>query len=261
MKHGFSALVFLGASFCAAPALSQQWQGTYVPDVPRRADDVDNIGNAGQFVFGVERVTGAFFDRETLEFDDAGVATEATQATTTVGLFGMSSAPSNGLPTASTLPRLALDYLVTDGFSVGGSLTYISHSADLDTVTGATETSSDQGTVSIFAVNPRVGYAYPFDETVGLWPRLGLAFSSRNFEAPNAVNAAETDDGNTTNWQLTLDAMLVLSPFEHFAILLGPYVDIGLGGSFEDATDNVVTTEGDSNLLSFGLSVAIVGYY
>jgi hypothetical protein len=258
MKRLIVALVYAGLSTTAARASAQQWQGSYTPAMPQRASDVDNIGNAGQIVFGVERVTGVFFDRDKTDWQAGGVDREETQSTTTFGLFGMNSAPSIGGPTPSSVPRLALDYLVTDGFSLGGSLAFVSHSADLDSVDGGNESSTDAGTLTMFYVNPRLGYAFPFDETFGLWPRLGVAFASRNVEDSDA--AGVTFERTVTNWQLTVDAMLIVSPFSHFAILAGPYLDLGLGGSYE-STLGPVTDERNANLLSFGLSIAIVGYY
>jgi len=234
--------------------------------MPQRASDVDNIGNAGQIVFGVERVTGVFFDRDKTDWQAGGVDREETQSTTTFGLFGMNAAPSDsGLPTPSSVPRLALDYLVTDGFSLGGSLAFISHSADLDSVVGGNESSTDAGTLTMFYVNPRLGYAFPFDETFGLWPRLGVAFASRHAEAevvdPDDPLTRVTFESTITNWQFTVDAMLIISPFSHFAILAGPYLDLGLGGSSESTIGSAAPDERNANLLSFGLSIAIAGYY
>jgi hypothetical protein len=265
MKRTISVLTFLCASLSAAAAFADQWSGTYTPAMPSRADDVDNIGNAGQFVFGVERVTGLFFDRDTLKYTSAaGVDNEATLKTTTIGLFGMSSSRGQGgMPAPSSLPRLALDFLPIDGLSVGGSLTYVNQSADLDVNAGGVESSTDAGTVSVFVVNPRAGYAFPFDETFGLWPRLGFAFASRTADFSDTdptTGQTTTTEISQTNWQLTLDAMVVISPFTHFAAMIGPYVDIGLGGNY-DATIGPLTDNRNANLLSFGASAAIVGYY
>jgi hypothetical protein len=276
MKRTISVLTFLCASLSTAAAFAEQWSGTYTPAMPSRADDVDNIGNAGQFVFGVERVTGLFFDRETAKYtdDQTGIEHEQTVSTTTIGLFGMSAPPPQnrpdpkvgvlaGMQSASSLPRLALDYLPIDGLSVGGSLTYINHSADVDNNDGGNETSADLGTVSVFVVNPRVGYAFPFDETFGLWPRLGVAFLSRTSDFdfvpdPTSAGVPTTVEASQTDWQLTLDAMVVLSPFSHFAALIGPYLDLGFAGSYES---NLLNDNRNTSLVSFGLTTAIVGYY
>jgi len=265
MKRTISVLTFLCASLSAAAAFGDQWSGTYTPAMPSRGDDVDNIGNAGQFVFGVERVTGVFFDRDTLKYTStAGVDNEESLNTTTIGLFGATAARStDGAPNPSSLPRLALDFLPIDGLSVGGSLVFVSQPADQDANVGGVESNVDLGTVSTFVVNPRVGYAFPFDETFGLWPRLGLAFASRSADFTTtdvSTGIAITGESTHTTWQLTVDAMVVLSPFSHFAVLIGPYGDIGLGGNY-DATVGALSDNRNANLLSFGLSAAIVGYY
>lgn len=270
MKHIITTLTAAAFVFGATTASADSWSGSYSPAVPKRKSGLDNVGgDDGQFVFGVERATGLFFDRDNTSWERSGISTDETISTTTFGLFGMSASPAATGPTPSSLPRLALDYVIAQGITAGGSLIYVRHGADVSTTnegTGADpDSEQDLGSISTFVINPRVGYAFPFDETFALWPRAGIAYASRS--ASYTEPAAPPDpaieyEESRTSWQLTLDAMLVVSPFKHFYILGGPYLDLGLGGSFDQsASDGTPTDERNAKLTSFGLSIGLGGYY
>ena len=86
-----------------------------------------------------------------------------------------------------------------------------------------------------------------FDQTFGLWPRAGFAWMHYS------IDQGDYEAGGDL-YELTVEAPLVISPMKHFAILIGPYADIGLGGR--------ETEEGyDLWYNSFGLSSSIVGYF
>jgi hypothetical protein len=193
-------------------------------------------------VFGVDRVMGVSWDRYKIE----SAAGDTTEKTTNISLFGSSP----GLTT--NIPRLALDFFVIESVSVGGSLFYLHKSGEVENDAGSADTPS----VGIFGFAPRVGYAYAFDETFSLWPRLGLTYMSVSTEDEDG------NEGSISAWDLTGEIMFGISPMSNFAILLGPYLDLGLGGTTE-ATDPVGggTVESDSTITSYGLTVSIVGYY
>jgi hypothetical protein len=241
------------------------------------AQEIENIGRGGQVVFGVERITGVFVDElivenETVEvtFDPVTGAPierrtfdEVTASSTTIGLFGMNSegplGPFNPTSLAS-VPRLALDFLPVPGLSIGGSFVYLTRSGELKRE-GSTSTRPDVRR-STLVVSPRVGYAYAINETVGLWPRAGIAYHrdwiTIEDQDPTLGTVEETASMSFTN--LVLEGLLFVSPMEHFAIIGGPYGEIGLDGStdFEEATE---TTSQDAKMTSFGIWAGVVGYY
>jgi hypothetical protein len=53
--------------------------------------------------------------------------------------------------------------------------------------------------------------------------------------------------------------MLGISPMKHVAFLLGPYLDLGLGGS--SSSDLPQSTKQGTKLTSSGLSAALLAYY
>ncbi|HMR78811.1 MAG TPA: hypothetical protein PKD61_27070, partial [Polyangiaceae bacterium] len=173
MKKALSLLTFsavVATSGLASAQAQGQWGGTYQPTMPRRSTSIDNLGEEMQFVFGVDGVMGIDFIRDKQELSINGQTAEQTTKTTNVHLFGGG---------AAGLPRLALDYFVTEGISVGGSFVFMSQTGETEQSAGGTSTSADAPTVTTLFVHPRVGYAMPFDETFSIWPRLGLAYLSQ----------------------------------------------------------------------------------
>jgi opacity protein-like surface antigen len=209
---------------------------------PAAAQGIENIGNQGQFVIGAERLTGLFFDKIHQEEGDA----EQDYSYTTISLLGNNGEAPEGSP--SNTPRLGFDYLVTDGLSVGGSLFYITRSGEAD----GDLADGDLASSNLFYFNPRVGYAYAFDDTFAIWPRAGIGWASGKVES----GAGDTEL-SASSLQLTIEGNLVVSPFEHFAIVGGPFIDFGLSGSVEDEDGD----EFDQKFTSFGLTVGIAGYF
>lgn len=253
MKKACALLIGTSLSLIGSAAMAQaQWQGSYTPQAPVRSSGVDNLGEEMQFVFGVDRVMGISWDRLSADIDQGGTTTTVTEKTTNIALFGSAAGA-----TTTNVPRLALDFFVTEGISVGGSLIYISRSESLESDPDPGNLSGDTRSTSLFAIHPRIGYAYPFDETFSIWPRLGLTYFNHTEEV------TDTTETTTSGWDLTGEIMLGISPMSHFAILIGPYLDLGLSGTQEetDLTPGGATTEVDGTLTSYGLAVSIVGYY
>jgi hypothetical protein len=244
MKKLSALLLGTGLLLGSGAALAQQWSGTYQPAMPpARSSNLDNLGEEMQFVFGVDRVMGFSWDRLNIEPEGGG---ETITKTTNVSLFGSASGAT------TNVPRLGLDFFVTEGVSVGGSFIYLSRSSELETDADTT----DLGTETAWAIHPRVGYAFALDETFSVWPRLGITYFSFSSEDP------ENDSTTTVSGlDLTGEIMFGISPMSHFAILIGPYLDLGLSGTAEVEPASGSSTESDARLTSFGLAVSIVGYY
>ena len=58
---------------------------------------------------------------------------------------------------------------------------------------------------------------------------------------------------------LTLEVLLSISFVDHFAMLIGPYADIGLGGSAKVDSD-FGDSDDDLTVTSFGLTTSLAGY-
>jgi hypothetical protein len=163
-----------------------------------QARKVDNIGNAGGIVVGGERLAGVYVavekgDTSRTQTDDSQTPplqftrrSNVERRTTNLAIFG--HAPS--APTQ--VARLALDFFPVDGFSLGLSFIYLSESAKVEgensvAVTGGTPTTQEvdqDAKQTALILHPRLGYAVAFNETVGLWPRVGLSYVRLTDETP-----------------------------------------------------------------------------
>ncbi len=233
-----------------------QTSGNLSGYVPQR-HDVDNIGaEDGQFVFGFDRVSGLYFDRQKISY--AG-SNDDTYKSTSLNLLGVdASSPSQ-------LPRFALDYVIVSGVTAGVALAFSTHSLSLSSGSASQSvqpsTTRPEGTT--FLGGLRVGYAYPFDETFGVWPRAGISYAtaSADIEARDPMtNTTVTLQQRAHYFDLDLEALFVLSPVEHTAIMAGPFLDLGLGGKYRTEVDGVEDKR-NASLTSFGLVISAVGYY
>jgi len=133
--------------------------------------------------------------------------------------------------TAFHQPRAAVDFFVTDGLSLGGSLGFYSWGGDADR--------------SGLLLYPRVGYAIGLGHSVTLWPRGGLSYFSE-----------ETAGGGAEYSQLAIsgECQFLLWPSRGFAIMMGPTLDLGVSGEV-DFGDG----EADFSQRSFGLTFGLLG--
>jgi hypothetical protein len=212
---------------------------------PMNQRSTPNIGDEMQFVFGVDRVFGVGSDRTSLSADgDNGSST----TTTNISILGTS-----GSDNVFNTPRLSLDYFVVEGFSIGGSASYVSRSSTVTTTLAGNDTENDAGSTSAFLLNPRVGYAIQFDETFAFWPRagLGFVFGQRTTSVPTQAGLAKVES-SLSFIDLTLEAPFTISPSDNVAFLVGPYFDLPLTGKIEDTS---------AKSWGFGLTAGFVGYY
>jgi hypothetical protein len=263
----FGATLFWVSSV-SAQGVQAQWSGTtgsasatppyYQPK------KIENIGQRGQFIFGVERITGLFFDSQKISYtdDETDEEYEHTFKATTLGLLGVDAS------SPSALPRLALDYVVASGFTVGGSVMLstrgLSSSGSGGQKPPAPHTAGSDGHTLLGAV--RIGFAYPFDSTFAIWPRGGFSYASSTSEItgtdPSTGESTGTFESRVGFGNLNLELLGALSPIKHIVVLAGPYVDVGLGGSYSvyDSAGTEIDKRG-ANLTSFGLLVHAAGYY
>jgi len=73
-----------------------------------------------------------------------------------------------------------------------------------------------------FVVAPRLGVALPMGESTSLWLRGGLTYSKQKFSLLGSTTM--------TFVMPAADALLVLSPVEHFAFTLGALAEVSAYG-------------------------------
>lgn len=120
----------------------------------------------------------------------------------------------------------AADYFVVQNFSVGATLA-------IDYVNAADSDSTR------FSIGPRIGYNIPFTDTVGLWPKLGFAYShtSVSVDVPTEDDDTELTTSRSGNHiTLNLFAPVMFHPAEHFFVGFGPFLDADLSGKNKTTT-------------------------
>jgi hypothetical protein len=196
------------------------------------------FGNKGDAAFGAERLMGVHSDHV---FQNGAVAGDPglDYDVTTFGLgwFGHAAA------TPFDLPRITFDYFIADHWSLGGALAYQTTNITVNNNRGGAPDTADG---SEFLFNPRVGYAHMFGRVVGIWPRAGLTYHS---ETVNNVD-------NVNGFALGLEAQFVFVPAQHFAILLGPSLDLDFTGTHKPDQGSQV----DHGYRSIGLQVGLLGW-
>jgi hypothetical protein len=172
--------------------------------------------------------------------DTAGGTT--TESRTNINLLHNGEADrSTGYSTA----RIGFDYFPTDGLSLGAALGYFHVSASSTFEAGGVSSTTDGGSGDAFLFAPRIGYAFMFAASAGIWPRAGITYVTLSTDSNLSAHALA----------LTLEAPLVLTPIPHVAFLIGPTLDLGLSGG----TDNGGTTT-SYKLTDIGLQAGLAIY-
>jgi hypothetical protein len=196
----------------------------------------DRFGQAGQFAISAERLFGVSHSGQS-EHQSNG--DEAMDSVTRVSFLSGPGLAAN----IYTLPRLGLDYFVIDGLTLGIAFGVVTNStSNTDTPAGAASRTADGVSFDGVIVAPRIGYAYMFNDTVGIWPRGGFTYVGFGTKNP----APSNDETGFHYSAITMEVPLVLSPFPHMGFLIAPVVDIGVGGSRvrkDGATGQETTTD------------------
>lgn len=196
------------------------------------------FGSKGDAAFGAERLMGVHSDHVSQDSAVAGNPGIDDDVTTFgLGFFGHSAA------TPFDLPRITFDYFIADNWSLGGALAYQTTSVTVNNDRGGVTDIADG---SEFLFNPRVGYAHMFGRVVGIWPRAGLSYHSETV----------TNAQNVNGFALGVEAQFVFVPAQHFAILLGPSLDLDFTGRTKPNQGSQV----DHGYRSIGLQVGLLGW-
>jgi hypothetical protein len=174
--------------------------------------------------------------------------TSDTQARLSIAL--MNNAPFEAYSTFYNQPRLAFDWLPIQNLTLGGAAWLY---ADLLATDKSGSTSTNEPKLTYWGIAPRVGYIIPMGDKVSLWPRAGIEY--------NSVSAS---DGSlsVTAFAVDLEAMLVISPWNHFGFTIGPTADIPITGK-QTVTSGSGTSSSqvDSSMLQIGLSAGMLGHF
>lgn len=179
----------------------------------------------GDWSIAIERVFG--IDRVKDEIETAP-GQQTTTESTSVSLGSESGAGFRGYSAA----RLAIDYLVASGLTLGGALGYQSVNIGDD----------DDDDADWWLLMGRIGYLASIGDGVGIWPRGGLTHTS--FDARGA---------SVTATAISVEAPLIIYALgRRVGFEIMPHADIGIAGG----TGNL-----DRTLTEFGLQFNLGAFF
>src|SRR5205823_6480536 len=126
-------------------------------------------------------------------------------------------------------PQLGGHYFIIPSLSIGGTIGYESRGGSFTPAPAGNmiRPTVSKDDVSTFVLMPKVGYVFMFNNVLGFWFRGGPSFVR--------VGSSDGTDSrikeSVSFWLLSLDALLVVSPVQHFAFYVGPQGDISFAGS------------------------------
>jgi hypothetical protein len=225
--------------------------------------DEQKLGDPGSIILSAERISPLLaFNSRSSTRDQAGTEVTETDRSTTVALFANPSAFS-----MYNVPRLAFDYSVGGGLTVGASaMVFVTLSAKEEVETGGTSRSEDSGKATAFGIGPRIGYVLPLASIASFWPRVGFSYTTLKVESPERTVGTDTISSSTSQSQAAVhfEPLFAITPVSHFAFTIGPVVDIPLTGTQKsESKRNGVTTssEFDVSYMHFGLTAGLLGYF
>lgn len=202
----------------------------------------ERMNQQGHVTIAAERLFGVSYQTSTVE----QMNVKATSSQTSVSFLAKPvSAPV-------TAPRIGIDYFAIDGLSIGVGLGYSTVSTDSE-VEGAPAQNQNGGGIHAFIAAPRVGYAYMFNEHVGLWPRAGMTYSWISVD----TDAANDSEVSQDSLAVSAEVPLVITPVPHVAFLLAPTFEYGVAGGGKLKAANGTETTIDTNPLDVGLHASL----
>ena len=218
------------------------------------------------FVLSGERLTSILAWNQTRTVDasfdggSSGSTIDLERSGTDAALLGAGGFTNNPF----AIPRIGFDGILSGGFTIGGSLSYMVTSGEAKTpaFSGIPESKQDLPTLSYFLFAPRLGVMIPASTTVGVWLRGGITRLSINVEDkdvdPNNGTTITTEQ-TTTLVDLSLDPQLVISPVPHVGLTVGLSLDIPLSGTAEASGGEFTTAtrEEDITASSYGVTAGL----
>ncbi|HEX9296921.1 MAG TPA: hypothetical protein VF881_13850 [Polyangiaceae bacterium] len=154
-------------------------------------------------------------------------------------------------------PQAGIHFFVIPSLSIGGTIGYEARGGSHTERRGPGESvvvTLDDADSSTFNLQFKIGYALMFSDVVGLWFRGGPGYFRVGTQQP-----ANGDKDTWSYWLLSLDALLVVSPFRNFAFYAGPQGDISFAGSRSHTEDGVTASWGGT-YRDIGIGLGLIGY-
>jgi hypothetical protein len=217
---------------------------------PGSASAQERFGDKHQLVIAAENLFGFTTERFGASPQTGDVSVTATHFNL---LFTGSRQQGIGLSTPVG-PQVGGHFFVIPSLSIGGTIGYESRGASITTPVANGTLTVDQRDESTFVFVPKVGYVLSLNERLGFWFRGGIGFARVGSSGNNPSSMSDTFG------LISLDALFVVTPFQHFGFYVGPQGNLSFGGSHSQTAANGVETSFSSSYRSFSIGTGLFGY-
>ncbi len=211
------------------------------------------LPSQGSFAFSAERLFGYYSYKGTASQPD----TQDTQNGNQFSFLWASNRTAGDVAATNVdaVPRLGFDFFVTDGLTLGTAVGYYSAAGTYKhEQVGQPRDTGDLPDISALAFAPRAGYLFRLGSHAAVWPRIGLTYVTETEKRPG------NNDSTVNLLQTDFEALLVLAPMSHFAIEIGPVLDVPASGSIDTTTNGVGQPGTDLSWLTFGITAGLATY-
>jgi hypothetical protein len=140
------------------------------------------------------------------------------------------------------------DIFVIDHLSIGGLIEFTTTSATADNTINGTTNSVTLPTTNTFTIEPRVGWMFPISSHFGIWPRLGIGYTSHQFDNLNG-NLYTRD--SLTSFILDFDCGFIFRFGEGWFLKAAPQLAFAPGGTHSQTDPNGNTRSADASMFQF----------
>jgi hypothetical protein len=189
----------------------------------------------GTFIVSAERLFGLSINRTTTATNNGDVSVDHT------GFGLLLSSPT----TVHMLPRMALDFTIIDGLTLGSGLGFFVGDRETITNNDSTVVSAQGPTTTAMVLAPRVGYALHVSSIVSFWIRAGITYYRTNSENDRTTgNLTTVTSDRTSGIAFDIEPTFLFQPFEHLGFTAGIVADLPLTGDHttEVRAGNVTTS-------------------
>lgn len=227
-----------------------------------------DITNQGQLILSAERMFGFNHGsvKDTSDVDDNDYQKFSHNSFTLLGVSSQGYGPYGyRYVNPHAAPALGVHYNIIPSLSLGALLGFGRFSNSSEVRKGPTTVTTEYDPATLFLFAPRVGYSIALSSPLSLWLRGGVTLYTLSSHDRTLDNNIRNDvDYSQTGFSLDLDPMLLISPVDHFAITVGPTLNLPLAGSqeIESHAGNVtVTVKRDLTYFNFGIVAGLLGYF
>ena len=197
------------------------------------APEAPGFGERGSVLFSVENVFGVLDQTYT-------GANNNNQSLNDNGFF----------PQGLVGTRLGISGLLSSGITLGGIVG----------VWNDTSTNQNGGSFTALNLGPRIGWAGCLKKykALGFWGRVGPTFQYVHFSETVNIGTPQTISTDAWALDLSFEAFIVWSPVDHFGLLAGPNVDLGLTGHASTSQTGQQGQSSDFGYHAVGMSFGLV---